>query len=117
MKGPSWYLRSPGLLLAALLLVFALGGCEASFEAGDTGVSAEEVGDEAQRALNDAARGSGLPPYPEVTCPEDLDEEVGAKMTCFSTFDGSKHRLYVTVTSVEDGTVNMDFDSEGYPTR
>jgi type II secretory pathway pseudopilin PulG len=102
--------------LVGILALFVLGGCEASVSVGGD-VSADEVAEKAQTALDQAARNSGYPPFPKITCPDDLDGEVGAKTTCYSTFNGSKHRIFVKVTSVKGDTVNMDFHSEGHPTR
>ena len=110
------FLALPSLAIAAACMALVLGGCEASVSVGG-GVSGDEVAEKAQGALDKAARESGFPPFPEITCPDDLDEEVGAKTTCYSTFDGSKHRIFVEVTSIEDDTINMDFNSEGHPTR
>lgn len=101
--------------LAGILAVLIFGGCEASVSVGG-GVSGDKVAEKAQIALDNAARKSGFPPFPDITCPDDLDEEVGAKTTCYWKLNG-KHRVFVKVTSIKDGKVNMDFNSEGHPTR
>jgi hypothetical protein len=108
--------RLLGIALAGALAMLAFGGCEASFSVGD-GLSGDEVAEEAESALNEATREEGTPPFPKITCPEDLDEEVGAKTTCYSNFDGSRHRIFVKVASIEGDDVTLDFNSEGRPTR
>ncbi len=101
--------------LTGIFAVLVFGGCEASVSVGGD-VSGDEVAEKAQTALDNAARKSGFPPFPKITCPDDLNGEVGAKTTCYWNLDG-KHRVFVKVTSVKDGEVNMDFNSEGHPTR
>ncbi|WP_193104029.1 DUF4333 domain-containing protein [Brachybacterium sp. FME24] len=46
----------------------------------------------------------------EVSCPEDLPAEEGAEMTCELTADGESIDVMVTVTAVEDDTVNFDIE-------
>lgn len=46
-----------------------------------------------------------------VDCPEDLPAEVDAMITCdLTTVDGDELGVEVTVTSVEDDTVNFDIE-------
>ncbi|WP_372729896.1 DUF4333 domain-containing protein [Nocardioides sp.] len=46
----------------------------------------------------------------DVSCPGDLDAEVGAEMTCVLSAGGDTIDVYVVVTSVEDGTANFDIE-------
>jgi hypothetical protein len=103
-------------LFALCLGVLALTGCEASVSTGG-GIDSGEVAEEAQTQLNKIAREEGLPTFPKVTCPDELDEDVGSTTTCYSTFDGSKHKIHVKVTGNEDEKVQLDFTSEGRPSK
>lgn len=49
------------------------------------------------------------------TCPEGLDGEVGAKVTCSATAGGRAFDVAVTVTSVDNGTVKFDIERVGAP--
>ena len=89
------------LLLAAPLLALALAGCGA----GTLGASTVEEG--AADALEEQV---GI--RPEVSCPDDLEAEVGASMQCTLTAgdDPTEYPVTVTVSSVEGDTANFDVE-------
>ena len=82
----------PRLLAVALLAVVAPVAC------GSTVLPADEVAAGAEDALEEEA-GS----RPEVSCPEDLEAEVGAETRCLLTGEGleGEDGVTVTVTAVE----------------
>lgn len=104
------------LLLVLGVACLALTGCEASVSTGG-GIDSGEVAEEAQAQLNKVSEEEGLPPFPKITCPDELGEDVGSTTTCYSTFDGSKHKIHVKVTGSENEKVQLDFQSEGRPSK
>ena len=87
-------------LVAALPLVLGLAACTGTVPAADLATRAEDVLEEQEGVR------------PDITCPEDLEEEVGAQTRCTWTAgdDPTDYRLTITVTSVDgDGT---EFDVE-----
>jgi hypothetical protein len=104
------------LLLAIAVAALALAGCEASVSTGG-GIDSDEVAAEAQTQLNKVSEEEGLPPFPKITCPDELEEDVGSTTTCYSTFDGSRHKVRVKVTGNENDKVQLDFESEGRPSK
>ena len=50
-----------------------------------------------------------------MTCPDDLPGEVGGEMRCELTEGSDTLGLTVTVTSVEDTTVNFDIEVDDMP--
>jgi hypothetical protein len=95
--------------LAALpLLLVVLGGCAAG------PLSAEDVATRAEDALEER---SGV--RPEITCPEDLAAEVGARTTCTLTAGGdpTEYGVEVTVTSIEDERVRFGIEVDREPLR
>ena len=99
-----------------LLRLVALTGCEASVSTGG-GIDSDEVAEEAQAQLTKASEKQGGGAFPEVDCPDELDEEVGSTMTCFANFDGKKHKITAEVTKVEDEKVDIDFKADALPTK
>ena len=92
--------RRPARLAAAALLALGLAGCAGTLAADDVATRAEDVLEEQEGVR------------PEISCPEDLVEEVGATTRCTWTAgdDPSEYGLTITVTAVEgDGT---EFDVE-----
>src|SRR5262245_4063547 len=89
-------MRKTSILLLALVSLLALAGCEASVSTG--GIDSDEVAEEAQVQLTKASEAEGGPAIPEVECPDDLDEEEGATMTCFTEYEGEKYDVGVEVT-------------------
>ena len=81
------------VLFAVPLLAGGLAAC------GAEAVSADDVADQAADALEAQA---GV--RPDISCPEDLDAEVGAETRCTLTAGGdpTEYGVTVTVTSVDD---------------
>ena len=94
------------VLAATSLVLFGSAAC------GSASLAAEEVATSAEDALEDQV---GV--RPEVSCPEDLEAEVGAQTRCTLTAgdDPTEYGVTVTVTSVEDGTANFDVQVDDGP--
>jgi len=96
--------------LAALVPVLAasltLAACEGEVSIGDSTVAADDIASEASSAL---AKKVGQAPK-SVSCPDDLDVEVGQSETCTLTAnDGSTYDMTAKITSVDGETANFDF--------
>ncbi len=93
------------LLLSAPVLAGGLAAC------GNV-VLAEDVATAAEDSLEEQV---GI--RPDVTCPEDLDAEVGAQTRCTLTVEGEpdEYGLTVTVTAVEDGDTEFDVVVDDQP--
>lgn len=91
----------PRSALAALVIVAAatLAGCSSA-------VAQADVEDQISQRFEEQV---GEPPE-DVACPEDLDAEKGAEMTCTITADGTDYDVKVSVTSVEGDTANFDIE-------
>lgn len=87
----------------AALATFALAGCGLL---GAGSLPADEVETKISEQL---AAQVGQEPD-EVSCPEDLPAEEGAEMTCELTAGEDSIDVMVTVTTVEDDTVNFDIE-------
>ena len=108
-------------MAAAAVAAVALAGCDGSFCVGDgCTLPGDDVAKEAQTSLNPVIQkqtGQDLPP---VTCPGDIDNEVGATMHCTSTgeFGGKEKTLGidVEVKSIDEDTetTNFDFTTSGF---
>ncbi len=98
--------RRPRLLVAIPLLAVGLAACSAS------SLAADDVAEAAEEAL-EAQVGA----RPDVSCPEDLQAEVGAETRCTLSVDGDpeEYGVTVTVTSVEDETANFDVRVDEQP--
>ena len=48
-------------------------------------------------------------------CPDDLDAQVGATLTCVLTHQGESYDVDVTVTAVEGDNVSFDIEVAGQP--
>ena len=96
-------------LVASLTLAFLV-GC--SF--GTDAVSRDEV---ESVAASELAEQVGADEPPNISCPEDLDAEVGATMTCELSVEGDDdvYPVEIKVTSVDDGDVNFDVEVEDTP--
>jgi len=84
-----------------------------SFGAGSTeSVSADDVAEGAADALEEQVGAR-----PDVTCPDDLEAEVGAETRCTLsvTGDDQEYGVTVTVTSVEGDTANFDVEVDDEP--
>lgn len=93
-------------LLAASAACVLLAGCSGSVHVGSTQkVSKDEL---ATTVSEELAATTGRP-EPRITCPEDLEAEVGKKTRCTLTADdGSTIGVSVNVSSVEGSQVNFD---------
>lgn len=89
------------LLLAAPLLALALAAC---------GAGTLEAGTVEEGAADALEEQVGI--RPEVSCPDDLEAEVGATMECTLTAgdDPTEYPVTVTVSSVEGDTANFDVE-------
>lgn len=54
---------------------------------------------------------------PDVTCPGDLDAEVGAEMTCVGSLpgDGEEYEVYLVVEEVDGGEVFFEIEVAEQP--
>ncbi|WP_371821249.1 DUF4333 domain-containing protein [Blastococcus sp. PRF04-17] len=95
-------------LLVAPLLLLGLAGC------GSGTVAAEEAAEKAEDALEEQ-----IGTRPEISCPDDLDAEVGAETRCTLTAGGdpTEYGVTITVTSVEGQTVNFDVEVDEEPSE
>jgi hypothetical protein len=78
-------------------------------------ISDDTVADKADEAL---AKKQGLPPLPPVTCPDSLDNKVGATTNCTATgkFNGKTKTLGITakMTSKHGSSYHLDFQTTGF---
>ena len=93
-------------LLAVPVLLLGLSAC------GSGALSAEEVATGAEDALEQEV---GI--RPDVTCPDDLEAEVGAEMRCTLTAEGvdGEYGVTVVITDVEGDTANFDVQVDEEP--
>ena len=93
-------------ILAAPLVVLGTAGC------GSTTLTADAIATGAEDALEEQV---GI--RPDVTCPEDIDAEVGAETRCTLTAgdDPTEYGVTVTVTSVEGERANFDVEVDDEP--
>jgi hypothetical protein len=98
----------PLALALALLAGPVLAGC------GDDGSVSQ--GDVEQQVAEQLAAQIGSDP-PDVSCPGDLDAEVGATMECDLSVEGDSavYPVQLEVTSVEGDTVNFDIQVADEP--
>ena len=88
-------------ICAAVLSVFVLAAC------GGNAVAKDDVENQASSLIEKEA---GQKPK-SVTCPDDLDAEKDAKMTCeLVTPDDTKLKVNIVVTSVEDDTAKFSVE-------
>jgi uncharacterized protein DUF4333 len=104
------------VVAGAVALAVVLGGCSESFCAGSgCSISGDTVAHKADEAF---AKKQGLPPLPPVTCPDDLDNKVGATTHCFAKgkFNGTTKTLGITakVTSKHGSSYHLDFQTTGF---
>ena len=78
-----------------LLVVLGLAGCGT--------LDGAAVAEEAADALADQVGAR-----PDVTCPEDLEEEVGAGTRCSATVEGATFGVTVTVRALDDEGADLD---------
>lgn len=102
-------MRSPIPLTAGVAIVLAFAGCGSS---SDDTVSKEDVQKQAQAKFDEIAQKQGAKTFPKITCPDDLDAEKGKTVRCSATGADGTLGITVTVTSVEDGKVNLNFKGD-----
>jgi hypothetical protein len=93
-------------LLAVPALLLGLSACGAG------SLSADEVATGAEDALEEEV---GI--RPDITCPDELEAEVGAEMRCTLTAEGveGEYGVTVTITEVQDDTANFDVQVDEEP--
>ncbi len=89
-------------LLLAAVLPMILAAC--SVTVGASAVAADDI--EAQAAEEFSAQF----PVDAVTCPEDLEPEVGATIDCTLESEGRTFVMVATVAEVLDDTVSLGFE-------
>jgi hypothetical protein len=97
---------SPWVPPTAVVLLLALGGCTTgALAAADVATAAEKV-----LAQQSGVRGT-------VTCPEDLEDEVGAEIRCTLTAgdDPAQYGVRIRVTSVDAHSVRFDVAVDRQP--
>ena len=104
------------LMAGAVASAVVLGGCSESFCVGSgCSISGDTVAHKADVAF---ANKPGLPPLPPVTCPDSLDNKIGATTHCTATgkFNGKKKTLGITakVTSKHGKSYHPDFQTTGF---
>ena len=100
--------RRARLLAAALFLLAGLAAC------GTSPLPAEDVAEKAEDALEER-----IGSRPEISCPDDLEAEVGTETRCMLTAgdDPTEFGVTITVTSVEDGNVAFDVEVDQEPSQ
>jgi hypothetical protein len=98
------------LALFAVLPVAVLGlaGCGAG------SVPADDVASAAAQALQEQV---GADVTPDISCPDDLEAEVGASTRCTLTAEGldGEYGVTVTVNSVDGDKANFDVEVDDQP--
>jgi hypothetical protein len=92
-------------LAAALPLVLGLVACTGTVPAADVATRAEDVLEE-QEGIR-----------PDITCPDDLEEQVGAQTRCTWTAgdDPTEYGLTITVTAVDGEGTEFDVELDRQP--
>lgn len=101
--------KRPAVGIVLLSAALATGACSASV--GTPQVDKSEVASQISTQL---AEKIGEPPG-DVTCPENLDAEVGASITCILTEQGTEYDVTATVTSVDGESANFDIKVADVP--
>jgi hypothetical protein len=93
------------MLAAVPFLLLGLTACGAG------SLAAEDIATEAEDALEEQVGAR-----PDVSCPDDLDAEVGAEIRCVLTAgdDPTEYGVQITVTSIEgdDATFDVAVDEQ-----
>jgi hypothetical protein len=102
---PASVRRRPGRLVLLAPLVVVLAGCAGTLPAADVAARAEDVLEE-QVGVR-----------PDITCAEDLAQEVGAKTRCTWSAgdDPAVYGLTITVTTVDVAGAEFDIDVDRQP--
>lgn len=96
----------PAVVCAGACAVLLL-GCSTTTKKVSAGDAAQQISD----VLEDE---TGQRPD-EVTCPEDLEAEVGATMRCELTDGEATYGVTIGVTEVEDGVATFDIEVDAEP--
>jgi hypothetical protein len=98
--------RALRTLLSLPVLALGLAAC------GTATLSAEEVATGAEDALEQQ-----VGTRPDITCPEDVEAEVGKQTRCTLTAEGldGEYGVTVKITKVEDDTANFDVQVDSQP--
>ncbi|MET8775133.1 DUF4333 domain-containing protein [Nocardia sp. NPDC050713] len=91
-------------LAGLFALAFLAAGCSVEVGSSTPQVKESELEKSVQQTLTEEV---GKKPD-SIDCPDDLEGKVGTTMRCTLTAGGETLGLTVTVTSVEDDTVNYD---------
>ncbi len=92
------------MLKSALATIAVLAASVTLASCGAGSVSADDV----ETQIVDTLEGADGSSPDAADCPEDLDAEVGATMTCTITVGEDELDVEVEVTEVEDGTAKFD---------
>ena len=96
-------------VLTTLVTVVALGvlsSCSGSVSVGGSSVSAEDVEAQMLSELKDV---DGQGPD-DASCPDDLEAEVGASITCTATSGDETFEIEAVVTAVDGDNVSFDLN-------
>jgi hypothetical protein len=101
-------LRRTRLLAVVPLLALGLAAC------GSGTLTADDIAEGAETALEEQVGAR-----PDVSCPEDLEAEVGAETRCTLTAgdDPTEYGVTVTITSVEGDNANFDVQVDEEPAQ
>lgn len=91
--------RSIAVAAGLFGLGLALTGCSGTVDSADV---EEQISTQLESQIGEAPE--------DVSCPDDLPAEEDAEIRCEITFAGETLGVTVTVTSVEDNTVNFDIE-------
>ena len=100
-------------LISVIVAVSTLAACNASVDVGvgtktlDKDALQSEVQSQLTKTVGEEA--------PPITCPGDLDAEVGESITCTLTDDTGTYDVVVTVNSIENGTADLDIQVADAP--
>lgn len=99
--------RTVATLLTTILLMAS--ACSASVSVGGSdSVDKADLEKKATAFLEDQGVTAGF----TVSCPEDLQGETGAKVTCTIAYDnGDEQDLFISETSVDDSGVNFHMET------
>jgi hypothetical protein len=98
-------LRTAQILVVAGVSALVLTGC------GESSVPASDVEEQTSDQLSQQYGEE----FQDVSCPEDLPAEEDAEITCELTYEDETRDVAITVTSVEDDTVNFDIQVADTP--
>ena len=104
-------MRAAAKLIAVIVAVSTLAACNASVSVGTKTLDKDALQSEVQSQLTKTV-GEEAPP---ITCPGDLDAEVGESITCTLTDDTGTYDVVVTVNSIENGTADLDIQVADAP--